>query len=137
MAEKKKASIQRIAVTAIKTAGLCVMMTLALLLGIAILIRIGVIGEDQQRLFIGGCAFLSGVLSAEIMKCGREGGFPDALTAVAALCMLLMILRCAISSARPFGASLLPSVMAAAAGIAIASIMQFNKKYKKRKRKRG
>lgn len=131
----KKTDAASVVWTAVRTGGAAVGITLLLLLPVAIMIQRGTIHFGDRMLCQGIALFLAGILSAVLCRCGRAGGAVAVLLAVILSGIVFLILSAGIPGGAIKMESILPVTAAVGAGIAVGSIIQNNKKLKKRKRK--
>ena len=120
---------------ALRTGAAALFFTILLLFPAAILIRTGALPAGKERLTVSCAAFLGALIASIVFQRGRESGLLEALLSGCAAFFLLLVLSAAIPRGQLRFGRLIPETASILAGAALGSIMQINKKYRKRGRK--
>ena len=129
----KKPEMTAVIWRAVRTGCGAVGIALLLMLPAAALIRQGIL-PYAGRGWIAGCgAFLAGVIASIPGKRDREGRLPGAVFAMLFAALVLAILSYGLFDSGPHPGAMLTVLAALGAGILGVRIIQFNKKYTKRK----
>ncbi len=135
MSERKESKAE-ILFIAVRTAIITVLITAAALLPEAVLLQQGLLPEKFARIVVSLIVFTAAFAVSAACRLGRAGGILETVPAALTALLILAVMGLSVPGARFRFCHILPVLAAAEAGFLAGAIMQFNKKYRKARRKR-